>query len=240
VLVEVDARDRRSADGAGLAQAFVDSVRRLVRGPALAELQAPGQLAVDRSSQAGDFLGLELGRERIGRKPGGEEDLVRPGAPDAGERALVPEEGVEAAGVGGQDVGEALGSQAVGLRPEVSELLVDRLRSIEADLGPLLRPALGQDQHGAVRERELESRCLRLLLARAQVAEAAGAHEVDVEDELAVFRGEEKVLSAALHALEAAACERRERRVVRLQRGHVRRACLLDREGAHRVVERPL
>jgi hypothetical protein len=60
---------------------------------------------------------------------------------------------------------------------------------------------------------------------------------VDVEDELVVVRREEEMLAAPAGAREPPTLERRERRVVRLQRGDVRRAGPLDRERGDRVVE---
>jgi hypothetical protein len=62
---------------------------------------------------------------------------------------------------------------------------------------------------------------------------------VDVEDELVVVRVEEEMLAAPAGAVEPPTFERRERRVVRLQRGDVRRAGSLDRERGDRVVEDP-
>jgi hypothetical protein len=60
---------------------------------------------------------------------------------------------------------------------------------------------------------------------------------VDVQDEVALLRGEEQVLAAAPRAGEPQALERRERRVERLQRRDVRRAGLLDRRAPYSLVQ---
>jgi hypothetical protein len=60
---------------------------------------------------------------------------------------------------------------------------------------------------------------------------------VDVQDEPVVVGGEEEVLAAPASAGEPPSLQRRERRVVGLQRGDVRRPGPLDREGGDRIVE---
>jgi hypothetical protein len=120
----------------------------------------------------------------------------------------------------------------------VAQLEVDRLRPIDADARAFLGPALREDEHAAVLEGELEGRRLRQLLAVPQIAEAARAHEVDVQHELVVVRREQDVLPAPLGAREAPALQRLERRVERLERRHVRRARPFDRRNPHRAVER--
>jgi hypothetical protein len=89
VLLIVDARDRGAADVAGLSQPVVDAIGPCVARAALSQLQAPGQLLVDRRGEALDLLVVELGRQRERRQLGMVEDLVRPRAPDAGQSALV-------------------------------------------------------------------------------------------------------------------------------------------------------
>jgi hypothetical protein len=61
---------------------------------------------------------------------------------------------------------------------------------------------------------------------------------MNVQDEVALLRREEKVLSASVRAREAVALELAERRVERLQRGDVSRAGLRDGRAADRGVER--
>jgi hypothetical protein len=121
----------------------------------------------------------------------------------------------------------------------VLQLGLDLLRTEDAHLRALLRAALGEDQLAAVLQPQPEGRCLRPLRAGLEETDAAGAHQMDVEDELTVVGGEEEVLAAAARAREAPALERRERRVERLQRRHVRRPCLGDRRARERLVEHP-
>src|SRR4051794_7019433 len=83
VLVVVDARERRAADVAGLAEPVVDPVGLLVRRAALAQLEAARELRVDRGGEPRDLLVVEVRREREGREPRGVQDLVRPRPPDA-------------------------------------------------------------------------------------------------------------------------------------------------------------
>jgi hypothetical protein len=120
----------------------------------------------------------------------------------------------------------------------VRELGLQLVWPIDADARPLLRAALGEDQLAAVLEAEPERRRLRPLRPGLEEADATGAHQVDVQDELAVVRGEEEVLATPPSSREAPTVERRERRVERLQRGDVGRPGLGDRRAAHRLVER--
>jgi hypothetical protein len=76
-----------------------------------------------------------------------------------------------------------------------------------------------------------------LLLPSFQIPKPPGAHEVDVQHELFVLRWEEEVLASPLRACEAAPLEGRERRVERLESGHVRWSGPLDQRRAHRIVE---
>ena len=166
MLVEVDARDRRTANEARLAKVVVDSVSLLVRHAALAELEALGQHVSDRVGETLRLLGIELHRERVGREAGAVQDLVHPGTTDAGDDPLVAKHRVEAAGIALQDLRELLGVELVGLGAEMRKLGLDRLGPEETDLRALLGPALGEDERPAVLELELEGGRLRLLLAR--------------------------------------------------------------------------
>src|SRR5205807_4208453 len=109
------------------------------------------------------------------------------------------------------------------LRTEVRELLLGGLGREEPHPGALLRARLGEDEPRAALEDELEGRLLRAGLAEAQEAEPPGGHQVDEQDELAVVGREEEALGPPARACEAATLERRERRVVGLQRRDVRR-----------------
>jgi hypothetical protein len=62
---------------------------------------------------------------------------------------------------------------------------------------------LGQDELGAVREAQPERGRLRAFLARAEVAQPAGCHQVDEHDELTVVGGEEQALRAPFGTGEA-------------------------------------
>src|SRR5919199_699461 len=106
VLVEVDARDRCPALRAGLAEPVMHAVGLLVGRAGEAELHALGERLPNRPRQALDLLAGQLGRERVRRKVGAVEDLVRPSAPDPGELALVAEERVEAAALAAEDLSE--------------------------------------------------------------------------------------------------------------------------------------
>src|SRR5215210_869457 len=64
VLVVVDLGERRAAARARLAEAPVHSIDRLVARAALARLQAPRELRVDRVRQSLDLFGCELRRQR--------------------------------------------------------------------------------------------------------------------------------------------------------------------------------
>ena len=182
---------------------------------------APGPRRAARgSSPARRSISLvgELGGERVGRELRAVEDLVRPGTADAGKRALVAEERVQAPGFAARDLAELVRGDLGGLRAEVGQLRVELVRSVHADTGALLRASLREDQLAAVLEAQPERRRLRPLRARLQEADAPGAHQVDMEDELAVVGGEEEVLAPPAGSCEAPALQSRERRVERLQR----------------------
>ena len=99
------------------------------------------------------------------------QDLVRPGAPDARDHALVAEQRVQPARLRRADLPERVSAEAERLRAEVRELRLGGLRRQQPHAGALLRPRLGQDESRAAFERELEGRDLRPLLAGTQVAE---------------------------------------------------------------------
>ena len=210
VLLEVDARERRAALRTRLAEAVVDAVDLPVGGSALAELGGCGpSSSASESLKSADASSAESSVvRRVRRELGVVEDLVRPGPADPGDEALVAEERVEAARVGSEDLRELLVRQAVRLRPEVGELLLDRRGGVEADLGAFLRSGFGEDERAPVLELEPERWRLGLLVAVAQVAEPACAHQVDVEDELPVLGREEEVLRPALGAREPVSFER--------------------------------
>src|SRR5262249_10281604 len=159
------------------------------------------------------------------------EDLVRPGATDAGDRPLVAQERVEASGVAFEDLAEVLRVEAEGFGAEMFDLCARLLGREQPDAGAFLLGVLREDELRAARELERERRRLRALLSGLEELEAAGGHEVHEQHELAVVGGEEEPLAAAFGALEAAAFELAKRRVERLQRRDVRRARLRDREG---------
>src|SRR5262249_6033441 len=135
VLLVVDACDGRRALGARLAEPVVDPVRTLVAGAAQAQLEPALQLFVDRAGEPGD---LPVGQLR-GQREGGQlrtvQDLVRPGAADAGQRPLVAEKRVQPARVGAEDLAEAIGPDAEGLRTEMGDLLLRLVRSQKPDTG---------------------------------------------------------------------------------------------------------
>ena len=158
-------------------------------------------------------------------------------APDPGDRPLVAEERVELPPLALEDLGERGRVDVERVRPEVREVGLDLLGRGEPDARALLPPALGEQELAASAEAKPEHRRLRPLRPGLEVADAACAHQVDAEDELAVLGREEEVLRAPLGALEAAALERRERRVDRLQRRDVSRPRALDRLGGHERVE---
>src|SRR3954465_1892287 len=68
VLLEVDARDRRPAHVARLAEMVVHAVRPLVVGAALPKLEPTQELGVDRAGQALDLLGRDVARELVRRE----------------------------------------------------------------------------------------------------------------------------------------------------------------------------
>src|SRR6185437_16348067 len=118
----------------------------LVGSAALPELEAAGELRVDRVGEARDLLVQEVGRELVGRELRGMKDLVRPGAADAGDRALVAEERVEAAGVALEDLAELLCREAEGFRAEVVDLCRCLFGREQPDSGALFLRVLREDE----------------------------------------------------------------------------------------------
>ena len=165
------------------------------------------------------------------------EDLVRVCAADPGERALVAEQRVQPPVVAGEDLAQPLGAEPERLGPDVGELRLGLLGCLEPDAGPLLRPGLREHELAAVLEAKPERRGLRALVAGCKMADAAGAHQVDPQLQLAVVGREEQPLPPPMGALEPPPFELPQRRVERLQRRDVRRPCLQDRGGRHERVE---
>src|SRR5262245_42715087 len=117
------------------------------------------------------------------------------------------------------------------------ELGLSRFGREQPDPGALLLSALGEDELTAAVELEPEGRRLGRGAAGGDVAESAGRHQVYEEDELAVVGREKEALAPALGSAEAAAFERRERRVERLERRDVRRTGLRHGKSRDGLVE---
>jgi len=81
---------------------------------------------------------------------------------------------VQPSGLLREDLPEPLRPQPQRFRPEVRELLLDRLGREQPDAGALLRASLGQDELGAAFEPQPEGRSLRAGLARSEVATSGG------------------------------------------------------------------
>ena len=206
----------------------MDEVDVLVALALLTQLERARQVLVDRVCQALDLLVAELGRELERRELRAVKDLVRVRAPDAGERALVAQQRVELPVVAREDLAEPGDVEPECVRPEVGQIGVGLLRRLEPDAGALLLSGLGEDELASVLEAQPEHRRLRAFFP-GEVAQPAGAHQVDAELELAVRRREEELFAAPPGTLEAPAVELPQRRVERLQRRDVRRPGLLDR-----------
>ena len=194
---------------------------------------------MDRRRERLDLVVADVGREPERREPRLPEDLVRVGATDAGQRALVAEQRVELAPLAAEDLSQRRCVDVERVGTEVCELGVELRGCQEPHAGALLLARLGEEQLAAVREADLEHRLRRPFLARGQVAEPPGAHEVHPEDELAVGRREEEVLPAPAASLEAPAGERARRRVERLEGRDVARSCGLDGRTRDERIELP-
>ena len=105
---------------------------------------------------------------------------------------------MQPARVARENLRQARSAQPERLRPEVRQLRLRRLGCEQPDSGALLRAGLRQDQRAAALEPQPERRRLRPVLAGAQVAQAARAHQVHHEHELAVVGREEQALRAPL------------------------------------------
>ena len=116
------------------------------------------------------------------------------GTPDARDRPLIPQERVELASFTAQDLRERGGVELECVGPEVREIRVELRRRHEPDSGAFLLPRLRQHELVASCEPEPEHGRLRPLRSRCEVAESAGAHEVDAEHELPVRRGKRRFL----------------------------------------------
>ena len=158
-------------------------------------------------------------------------------APDAGERALVAEEGMELPALASENLREPGRVEVERVRPEVAEVLVELRGCDEPHARPFLLPGLGQHELAAVREPRPEHRRLRSLCTGREVAQPAGAHEVDAEDEIVAIEWEEEVLPASARALEAPPVELGERRSERLERRDMRGPGLLDGRAGYQRVE---
>jgi hypothetical protein len=95
VLLVVDARDRRAALRTRLAQPVVDEIDGLVVLALLAELERAREIDADRVGKPLQLLLAQIGRGLERRKPGPQQDLVRVGAADAGDGALVAQQRVK-------------------------------------------------------------------------------------------------------------------------------------------------
>jgi hypothetical protein len=222
---------------AGLAESLVHAIRLRVVRAALAQLEAACELRVDRVGESLDVFVREVGRQLVRRELRRVQDLVRPRTADAGERALVAEKGVEPARLTAEDDGELVGADPERLGAEVIQLARRALGREEPDARSLLPGVLGEDELRAAPELEDECGRLRRLLARLQELEPSGRHQMNEKDELAVLGREEESLAASVRARESSSLERGERRVERLERRDVRRACLRDRKRRDRVGE---
>src|SRR4029079_18826805 len=171
---EVHLRERRAADVAGLAEAPVDAVGLLVGGAGLAQLEPALELGVDGGREPSNLLVVEVARQRVRRELRGMEDLVRPRPPDARDQVLVAEQRVQAPRLPVDDLGEPLRPQPQGLRAEMRELGLCRLRREQPDAGALLPRVLREDESRAALKLEHERRGFRALLAGLEALPATG------------------------------------------------------------------
>ena len=98
---------------------------------------------------------------------------------------------MQAARIAAGDLRQLLVRDLFGLGAEVGQLGLQLLGPVDTHAGALLRPALREDQLAAVLQAKPESRRLWALRSRLEEADASGAHQVDVQDELAVVGGED-------------------------------------------------
>ena len=183
-----------------------------------------------------DLVVAEVGREPERRESRLPEDLVRVGAPDTRERALVAEERMELAALAERGSARASARRrrarpARGARdprpaaPGVTIQTPARFflpASVRTSSPPSAKRSWNIGRVGA-------------FLPGRDVPKAPGAHQVDAEHELAVLGREDEVLPAALGGREAAPLERVGPRIERLQRRDVRRAGPTRRAHASRA-----
>src|SRR5581483_4228314 len=199
--------------------------------------ERPRQVLLDRLGEPRDLVGRELRRGRERRQACPPEDLVRVGAADAGERALVAQQRVQLTPLAGQDAGKLAGGEPERVWTEVRELRLERGGGEEPDAGALPLARLREHELASVLEREPEHRRLRPLGPGSEVAQPPSAHQVHPQDELAVLGGEDEVLAAPLRAGEPPPLERGQRRVDRPQGRDVRRPGTRDRRPRDERVE---
>src|SRR5690606_20550625 len=121
----LDGADGVTTDRAGLALAVVDGAGALLRrAHVLASALVRERrlaLGVDRSREALDLLGGELGRVGERRELRGVADLVGEAAAEARNHLLVAQDAVDAGGVLGQDRREGGGVERLGVGPEAED-----------------------------------------------------------------------------------------------------------------------
>ena len=193
MLGEEDGLDRRAAARARLALALVDLQRhRQLVGELLADhlLVVVDRVAehVERLVQALDLLGVELGALAEGRQPRLPEDLVDPGAADAGDRPLVAQQRMQVARLVDQRRELLERRRGPGLGPERRDHLVlgDRVRRQQLRPGPLLGAELAQPQLAPVLEPDQEPR--GPVAQRGPLVEdlqPPGRHQVDQQRQVA-------------------------------------------------------
>ena len=142
----------------------------------------------------------------VGRQPRVVQDLVRIGAADAGDRALVAQERVQAVWMLLERAAQRgrVERRVERLRAEVRELGGGRLRRQQPDGGPALAARFAHRQLGAAGEPDREHRRLRV---RRPHGEPPGGHQVKHQHG-AVRRLEQQALGAAPDVGEAAARQR--------------------------------
>ena len=147
VLLEVDPGDRRAAARARLAERVVDAVDLSVVLAQQAELEAAGELVADRFVEARDLLGGHLRRQLVRRELRGPEDLVCPGAPDAGNQPLVAQQRMEPARVRGEDAATCAASRLSASGPRWASSASSWVGPEQPDSGALLRARFASWAH---------------------------------------------------------------------------------------------
>ena len=198
-------------------------VRDLVADHLLVVLERRAQHVVARRVQPLARVGVELGPLLERRQPRGPEQLVHPGPPDPGDRALVAQQRVEVAGLVEQTGELVQRRRRVGVRAERRDRVVGPSASARQQLrpGPLLGAELAQAQLAPALEPDQQPR--GPVAQRRPVVpelEPSRRHQVDQDDQLA--RVDHEHLAGPAHAGDRPARERVERRVERLHRDHAR------------------